>query len=95
MSGYIVYDKKKGVEYGKVCWSKRDGDQIRKTFLNLGRVIDKDKHMFQNRVLQKYVWSVLTRSKITGGQIDHIFVWRQTERTETAAGHGDRYGCLA
>jgi len=27
-----------------------------------------------NRVLQKYVWSALMRSKITGGQADHIFV---------------------
>ena len=46
---YIAYDIKNGVEYGKLCISSRDGDGFSKEYINLGRVLDKDKLIFRNR----------------------------------------------
>lgn len=46
------------MEYGKVCWFTRNGNRIMKTFMNLGRVIDKDKHMFQNRKNSVFIYSL-------------------------------------
>lgn len=46
---FIAYDIKNGIEYGKVCISKRVGNKVSKTYINLGRVIDKDNLIFKNR----------------------------------------------
>ena len=44
---YISYDRKNGVEYGKICCSHWIDGKDRKTYINLGRVIDKDNHIFK------------------------------------------------
>ncbi|WP_283650812.1 hypothetical protein, partial [Ileibacterium valens] len=46
---YLCYDRKNGVEYGKVCCSHWVDGKDRKTYINLGRVIDKQNHIFKNR----------------------------------------------
>lgn len=46
---FIAYDVKNGKEYGKACTSKREGSRVTKTYINLGRVLDKEKLIFQNR----------------------------------------------
>jgi hypothetical protein len=46
---YIAYDVKGGVEYAKVCISKRNGKKTTKNYINLGRVIDKEHHIYKNR----------------------------------------------
>lgn len=46
---HIVYELKNDVEYGKLCTSKREGKNVRKTSVNLGRVLDKERGIFQNR----------------------------------------------
>lgn len=46
---YISYDRKNGVEYGKICCSHWIDGKDRKTYINLGRVINKDEHIFKNR----------------------------------------------
>jgi hypothetical protein len=46
---FIAYDMKGGVEYAKLCRSKRIGKTTTKDYINLGRVIDKEKGIFKNR----------------------------------------------
>jgi hypothetical protein len=46
---YIAYDTKNGNQYAKLYTSKRNGTQITKTYQNLGRVIDKQNHIYQNK----------------------------------------------
>lgn len=46
---HIGYDMKKGVEYGKICCSHWVDGKDKKTYINLGRVIDKEKLIFKNR----------------------------------------------
>lgn len=46
---HIGYDTKKGVEYGKLCCSHWVDGKDKKTYINLGRIIDKEKHIFKNR----------------------------------------------
>lgn len=46
---FIAYDIKNGIEYGKICISKRVGNKTSKSYINLGRVIDKDNLIFKNR----------------------------------------------
>lgn len=46
---HIGYDTKKGIEYGKLCCSHWVNGKDKKTYINLGRVIDKEKHIFKNR----------------------------------------------
>ena len=46
---YIAYDVKNGVEYAKLYTSKRDGTRTYKDHSNLGRVLDKERGIYQNR----------------------------------------------
>ena len=46
---HITYDKKGGVLYAKLCTSVRHGKKIDKSSINLGKVIDKEKCIYQNR----------------------------------------------
>lgn len=46
---YIAYDVKNGIEYAKLCISTRDGKQVTKDYINLGRVINKEKGIYKNR----------------------------------------------
>ena len=46
---YIAYDIKNGIEYAKLCTSKRDGTRTYKNYVNLGRVLDRNAGIFQNR----------------------------------------------
>jgi hypothetical protein len=46
---FIAYDTKNGVLYAKICTSKRTGNSVTKSYINLGRVLDKEKGVYQNR----------------------------------------------
>jgi hypothetical protein len=46
---YIAYDVKNGVEYAKLYTSKRNGNRTYKEHSNLGKVLDKDRGIYQNR----------------------------------------------
>jgi hypothetical protein len=46
---HILYDKKGGSEYAKLCTSVREGNKVKKGYTNLGRVIDKESGVYQNR----------------------------------------------
>ncbi|MDD3028247.1 MAG: transposase [Erysipelotrichaceae bacterium] len=55
---FIAYDIKNGIEYGKVCTSIREGKKVKKNYTNLGRVLDKERGIFQNRTLGVFTYSV-------------------------------------
>ncbi len=46
---YLAYDKKNGVEYAKICTGKRVDGKVTIDQVSLGRVIDKEKHIFHNK----------------------------------------------
>lgn len=58
---FIAYDIKNGVEYAKLCISKRDGSHTYKEYINLGRVLDKKRNIFQNRSRGVFTYSVETQ----------------------------------
>ncbi len=69
---YIAYDmKKNGVEYAKICASKRNGKATSKDYVNLGRVLDKEKGIYQNREYGVFTYRI---SDNTYGKPDASFV---------------------
>lgn len=46
---FITYDDKNGIEYAKLNVSKRVNGKVTKTYINLGRVLDKERGIYQNR----------------------------------------------
>jgi len=55
---YIAYDMKNDIEYAKLCTSKRKGKTTTKTYTNLGRVLDREKGIYQNRERGVFTFSV-------------------------------------
>jgi hypothetical protein len=55
---YIAFDRKNGIEYAKLCTSKRDGKTTSKDYVNLGRVLDKDKGIYRNRSRGIFTYNV-------------------------------------
>lgn len=49
MAGFIAYDNKPSGSYAKLCISKRVGDKVRKTYVCLGKVLDKERNIFRNK----------------------------------------------
>ena len=68
---YIAYDLKHGIEYAKICTSKRSGKKTTKDYVNLGRVLDKEKGICQNRGRGVFTYRV---SDNTYGKPDDSFV---------------------
>ena len=46
---FIAYDMKNGTEYAKIVKSIRNGEKVNKEYINLGRVLDKEKGIYKNR----------------------------------------------
>ncbi len=46
---FISYDVRNGVEYAKLCISKRNGKTVSKSYIYLGKVVDKEKFIFFNK----------------------------------------------
>jgi len=55
---FIAYDSKSGIEYAKLCESKREGQKVSKKYVNLGRVLDKKNNIFQNRERGVFVYNL-------------------------------------
>jgi hypothetical protein len=68
---YIAYDVKHGIEYAKICISKRSGKKTSKDYVNLGRVLDKEKGIYQSRERGVFTYRV---SDNTYGKPDASFV---------------------
>ena len=46
---FISYDIRNGVEYAKLCISKRNGKTVSKSYIYLGKVVNKEKFIFFNK----------------------------------------------
>lgn len=59
---HIGYDHKNGVDYAKLCISHRNGKKVTKEYINLGRVLDKDKGIYQNRERGVFTYDLNTNT---------------------------------
>ena len=59
---FVAYDIKNGIEYGKLIVSKRIDGKVEKDYVNLGRVLDKEKSIFQNRERGVFVYDLATNT---------------------------------
>lgn len=89
---YIGYDIKNGVKYAKICSSSRvDGKVITKQ-KSLGRVLDEEKRIYQNRKLGVFTYHVETD---TYGKPDASFVpesvHRKNHREKLILDFGDAF----
>lgn len=59
---YIAYDNKGGVEYAKLYISIRTGKTTTKEYINLGRVLDKEKGIYKNRERGVFTYNLETEN---------------------------------
>ena len=57
---YIAYQEKKGIVYATLAKSIRQGKRVTKEYINLGRVIDKEKGIYKNRERGVYTFDLAT-----------------------------------
>ena len=68
---HIVFEDKNGVEYGRLCNSIRMGEKVIKKCSNLGRVLDKDRLIFQSRERGVFTYDLKTN---TYGKVSASFI---------------------
>jgi hypothetical protein len=84
---YIAYDKKNGVEYAKLCTSRRSGKKTSKDYVNLGRVLDKEAGIFKNR--ERGVFSYNVKDNTYGSPPESFVIPGQPEREQLILDFGD------
>jgi hypothetical protein len=55
---FIAYDVKRGIEYAKLCESKRAGGKVEKNYIHLGRVLDKESGIYKNQELGIFTYDL-------------------------------------
>jgi hypothetical protein len=55
-----MYDTKDGREYATICTSTRNGLDVDKDYVNLGRVLDKERNIFRNRIRGVFTYDIDT-----------------------------------
>ena len=77
---HITYDIKKGITYAKACKSKRNGEKVEKEYIYLGRVLDKEKGIYQNQERGVYKYEVGNNAY---GEAPEEYVAKKSGRKET------------
>ena len=77
---HIAYDIKNGIEYAKLCTSRRDGKNVLKDYTNLGRVLDKEAGLYKSRERGVFSYDLETN---TYGKAPAEFVPPSTSRKES------------
>ena len=86
---HITYDIKKGKTYAKACKSRRAGDSVEKEYIYLGRVLDIEKGIYQNR--ERGVFTYIPETN-TFGEAPEEFVPVESQRKESLIlDFGDAY----
>ena len=67
---FIAYDIRNGVEYAKLCVSKRKGKQVTKSYIYLGKVIDKGRCIFQNKERGVFMYNLYSDSYVSLGKYE-------------------------
>ena len=91
MAGHIIYQKQRGIEYARFVVSTRKGDQVLKDVTNLGRVLDRNAHVFKSRDRGIFTFDPETR---TYGRPPSSFVdttVRKNGREQLILDFGDAY----
>lgn len=87
----IAYDIKNGIKYAKICTSQRVDGKVKSIQKSLGRVLDEEKCIFQNREKGVFTYDVKTD---TYGVPDAAFVpkvQRANRREKLILDFGDAY----
>lgn len=85
---YIGYDLKNGVKYAKLYTSKRDGQKTTKEYQNLGRVLDKESGIYQNRERGVFTYDLATN--IYGKPpVSYVPITKDTGRERLILDFGD------
>jgi transposase len=77
---YITYNIKTGIEYATLCVSTRNGKNVLKKRTNLGRVLDKEQSIYQNRERGVFTYDLSTN---TYGKAPAEFVPPKISRKES------------
>jgi hypothetical protein len=59
---FIAYDTKNGTQYAKLYTTKRNGTQTTKTYQNLGKVLDKQQGIYQNKQRGIFTYNLKTNT---------------------------------
>ena len=59
---FIAYDTKNKTQYAKICTTKRNGTQTTKTYQNLGKVLDKQQGIYQNKQRGIFTYNLKTNT---------------------------------
>ena len=57
---FISYSQKKGFLYASITTSRRDGAVVTKEYVNLGRVLDKERGIYRNRQKGVFTYDINT-----------------------------------
>jgi hypothetical protein len=57
---YIAYDVKNGTEYAKLYTSRREGKKTHKEYVNLGRVLDRERGIYMSRDRGVFTFDIAT-----------------------------------
>ena len=70
---FIAYQKQRGIEYARLMESVRvDGRVKKKSGPNLGRVLDKERGIYQSKERGIFTFDLLTRHQISGRPLQRI-----------------------
>ena len=87
---HIGYDVKNGVEYAKLCTSRREGARTFKDYTNLGRVLNKERGVYQNRERGVYTYDLATNT-YGDAPVDIVPPSRKRKKESLIVDFGDVY----
>ncbi len=73
---FISYSQKKGFLYASITTSRRDGAVVTKEYVNLGRVLDKERGIYRNRQKGVFTYDInFSLTSFTGRREEQNYVW--------------------
>lgn len=72
---YLGYNIKNGVKYARICSSRREGKKVITTYKNLGKVLDEERGIYQNRERGVFTYDI---TRDTYGTVDPSLVLELT-----------------
>ncbi|MDR2402258.1 MAG: hypothetical protein LBD32_02240 [Cytophagales bacterium] len=78
---FISYDIRNGVEYAKLCISKRNGKTVSKSYIYLGKVVDKEKFIFFNKDRGLFNYNPVDNSYTSLNSQSNIYAQDKTDKS--------------
>ena len=89
---FISYDIRNGVEYAKLCISKRNGKTVSKSYIYLGKVVNKEKFIFFNKDRGLFHYNPVDNSYTSLNSQSNIFSQDNIENINNAEKKNDNSG---